>query len=90
MPFTTLDAPHHDILHFLLNNLPFLRTQPLHEFTHLPHRFFSVVLLGVFLDAVVGQVRESVVDVVQRVLVIREAEVALFVEPYLWGVEVLD
>jgi hypothetical protein len=90
MPFTTFDTPHHDVLHFLLNYLPFLNTQPLHKFTHFPHRFLSVVLLGMFLNAVIGKMRESVVDVVEGILVVRKTKVTFLVKPYFRGIEVLD
>ena len=90
MPFTALDAPDHNILHLLLNDLPLLNAQPLRELPHLPHGLLGIVLLGVLLDAVVGQMRKPVVDVVEGVLVVGEAQVALLVEPDGWRGEVLD
>lgn len=90
MPFATLNAPNHNILHLLLDDLPLLHPQPLRKLTHLPHRLLRIVLLGVLLDAVVGQMRKSVVDVIEGVLVVGEAEVALVVEPDGWRGEVLD
>lgn len=90
MPFATLNAPNHNILHLLLDDLPLLHPQPLRKLTHLPHRLLRIVLLGVLLDAVVGQMRKSVVDVIEGVLVVGEAEVALVVEPDCWRGEVLD
>ena len=48
------------------------------------------MFLGVLLDGVVGEVGESVVNVVQVVLLVCEAEVALVVEPYFGWVEVLN
>jgi hypothetical protein len=35
-------------------------------------------------------VNESVVDVVKRILVIAEAKVAVVIEPYFRGIEILD
>lgn len=90
MPLAALDAPDHNIFHLLLNDPPLLEAQPLRELPHLPHRLLCIVLLGVLLDAVVGQVREPVVDVVEGVLVVGEAQVALLVEPDARRREVLD
>lgn len=90
MPFATLNAPDHNILHLLLDDLPLLHPQPLRKLTHLPHRLFRIVLLGVLLDAVVGQMRKSIVDVIEGVLIVGEAEIALVIEPDGWRGEVLD
>lgn len=64
MPLATLNTPNHNILHLLLNNLPLLQPQPLRKLPHLPHRLLRIVLLRVLLDAVIGQMRKSIVDVV--------------------------
>jgi hypothetical protein len=43
-----------------------------------------------FLNAVIGKVRESVVDVVEGILVVRKTKVTFLVKPYFGGIEVLD
>lgn len=48
------------------------------------------MLLRIFLDAVVSQMCESVVNVVKGVFIIGETEVALVVEPNCWRGKVLD
>ena len=90
MAFTAFDTPDHNVLHLLLDHLPLLHAEPLRELAHLPHGLLSVVLLGVLLDAVVGEMGKSVVDVIEGVFVVGEAEVALVVEPNGWRREVLD
>ena len=90
MAFTAFDTPDHNVLHLLLDHLPLLHAEPLRELAHLPHGLLSIVLLGVLLDAVVGEMGKSVVDVIEGVFVVGEAEVALVVEPNGWRREVLD
>jgi hypothetical protein len=65
VPFAALDAPDYDILHLLLDDLPFLLAQPFSELVHIPHRFLGDMLFGVLLDGVVGQMGKSVVDIVE-------------------------
>lgn len=48
------------------------------------------MLLRFLLDRIIGQVREAIVDVVKREIVIRKSEVAFFVEPNFGRIEVLD
>lgn len=62
----------------------------MHELTLFPHRFLSVVLLGMFLNAVIGKMHKSVVDVVEGILIVRKTEVTFLVEPYFGRIEVLD
>ena len=87
---TALDAPHNDALHLVLDHLPLLRPDKLHKGLHLPHALFDHRILVVLLDGVIGQVHEFIVDVVKRVVVAAEAEVALLVEPNSGWVEVLN
>jgi hypothetical protein len=62
--FTTLDTPHYNISHFLLDQPPFLGTQPMDKLPHFPHGLISVVLLRMFLNTVIGEVNKAVVNVI--------------------------
>lgn len=90
MSFTAFDAPNYYVFDLLLNFFPFIFSQPLCELVHVPHWFLRTVLLGVFLDGVVCEVCEAVVDVVEREVIVGEAKIALLIEPYFRRIEVLN
>ena len=48
------------------------------------------MLLRIFLDAVIREMRETIIDVVQRILIVSKAKIALLIEPYFGRGEVLD
>lgn len=90
MAFAAFDAPHHDIFYFPLNLQPFLLPQILGQLPHRPHAFLDVSFLVVLLHTVVGEVDESVVDVIQRELVSTKSDIAFIVKPNFGWVEILD
>lgn len=57
---------------------------------HLPHTLLDFTFFIVFLDGIVGEMDEPVVDVIQGVVVHWEAEVAFLVEVDFCGAVVLD
>ena len=90
MPLTALHTPNHDILHLLLQQSPLLGANPIRKLLLLPHRLLRIVLLRVLLYTVIRQMRKTIVDVIQRILIVGEAEIALLVEPYFRRGEILD
>lgn len=90
MPLTALHTPNHDILHLLLQQSPLLSANPVRKLLLLPHRLLRIVLLRVLLYAVIRQMSKTIVDVIERILIVSEAEIALLVEPYFRRCEILD
>ena len=90
VPLAALDAPDHNVLDLLLDLEPVVGPDCVCEFGHGPHALVDVALLVVLLDAVVGEVDVSVVDVVEGEVVGAKPHVALVVEPYLGRIVVLD
>lgn len=89
-PLATLDAPHYDALHLLLDGPPSFLTDKLHKSLHFPHTLVNDCILVVLLDGVVGEVHELVIDIIEGVVVAAKPEVALLVEPDDGWVEVLN
>ncbi len=90
MPLTTFYTPNYNVFHFLLQDLPLLNSKPVSELTHFPHGLLRVVFLGVLLNAIVGEMYEPIIDVIERILVIRKSQIALLIKPYSWRTEVLN
>ena len=90
MAFAGFDAPDNNIFEFLLNDLPLFRADKFRELFHCPHAFVDFIVFAVLCDRVISEMHVAVVYVIQREIVSAESDVALIVEPYFGGAEVLD
>ena len=87
---TRFNAPNNDIFDFLLNSFPVLRS---HKFTkgfHVPHSVIDSGTFMIFLNRVVGEMHELVMNVVKTELITAEPDITLLVKPYHRRIVVLN
>lgn len=87
---TTFNAPHNDTFHFVLQDLPFLDANVFDEGLHFPHALVDNCFFVVFLDRVVGEMDEFIVNIVERIVVTTKSKVAFIVKPDNWRIKILD
>jgi hypothetical protein len=65
----TLNAPDDDAFHLILDDLPLLSADEVNEGLHLPHALLDYRIFIVFLNGVISEMHEFIVDVVQGIVI---------------------
>ena len=81
-PLTGFDAPDYYIFYLFLNIFPVLRANELAECLHVPHGVINNGCFMIFLNRVVGEVHELVVNVIEAELITTKSDITFFIEPY--------
>lgn len=90
IPLTTFYAPDNDIFYFFQNLIPFLLTNFLYKPSHFPYTLFDWLLFVLLLNMVVSQMNESVLDIVQRIVIHTKSQIALIIKVDFWRIVVLN
>ena len=84
------DAPDNNILDFFLKSFPLIFSYIFAKSLHIPHALIDDSSFMIFLNGIVSEMLEFIMNIVETVVISTKPEIALLVKPNDWRIEVLD